>query len=323
LDFDALISGLDRHTLDGITRGSIYALVALGYTMVYGVMKLINFAHSEVFMVGTWTVLGVYTVLGATAGAGLGMVIAATLLALVAAMLASAGTALAVERIAYRPLRKKGAPPLIFLITGIGCSMVLVELFGQVFEVFFGPPFGRVTVNIPSVLETKELFTIPGVDLVITNTRLIIILGAILMMLALDTFVNKSRLGRGVRAVAQDPDTASLMGVNQNRVIMLVFVLGGAMAGVAALLYTIQYDITKFDIGFIIGLKAFTAAVLGGIGNLRGALVGGLLLGIAEVYASTIWSSEWANVTAFVVLVVILMFRPTGLLGESLGKARA
>jgi branched-chain amino acid transport system permease protein len=135
--------------------------------------------------------------------------------------------------------------------------------------------------------------------------------------------VNKSRLGRGVRAVAQDPDTASLMGVNQNRVIMLVFVLGGAMAGVAALLYTIQYDITKFDIGFIIGLKAFTAAVLGGIGNLRGALVGGLLLGIAEVYASTIWSSEWANVTAFVVLVVVLMFRPTGLLGESLGKARA
>jgi branched-chain amino acid transport system permease protein len=147
--------------------------------------------------------------------------------------------------------------------------------------------------------------------------------GAIVMMVALDTFVNKSRLGRGVRAVAQDPDTASLMGVNQNRVIMLVFVLGGAMAGVAALLYTVQYDITKFDIGFIIGLKAFTAAVLGGIGNLRGALVGGLLLGIAEVYASTIWSSEWANVTAFVVLVVVLMFRPTGLLGESLGKARA
>jgi branched-chain amino acid transport system permease protein len=236
-------------------------------------------------------------------------------------MLASAGTALAVERIAYRPLRRKGAPALIFLITGIGCSMVLVETFGQVLRVFFGPPFGRVTVNIPSVLETKVLFTIG--DLTITNTRLLIIIGAIVMMLALDTFVNKSRLGRGVRAVAQDPDTASLMGVNQERVIMLVFVLGGAMAGVAALLYTLQYDITKFDIGFIIGLKAFTAAVLGGIGNLRGALVGGLVLGVAEVYASTIWSSEWANVTAFVVLVIVLMFRPTGLLGESLGKARA
>jgi branched-chain amino acid transport system permease protein len=151
----------------------------------------------------------------------------------------------------------------------------------------------------------------------------IIILGAILMMVALDFFVNKSRLGRGVRAVAQDPDTASLMGVNRERVIMLVFVLGGAMAGVAALLYTIQYDSTKFDVGFIIGLKAFTAAVLGGIGNLRGALVGGIILGIVEVYGSALWDSSWTNVFAFVVLVLVLMFRPTGLLGESLGKARA
>ena len=323
MDFDALISGLDRHTLDGITRGSIYALVALGYTMVYGVMKLIYFAPSEVFMVGTWAVLGVYTAIGVTAGAGVGMVIFATLLALLAAMLASAGTGLAVERIAYRPLRKKGAPPLIFLITGIGCSLVLMEVFGQVLRVFFGRPFGRVTVNIPSILETRTVFTIPGLDLPVSNTRILIIVGAVVMMLALDTFVNKSRLGRGVRAVAQDADTASLMGVNQERVIMLVFVLGGAMSGVAALLYTVQYDITKFDIGFIIGLKAFTAAVLGGIGNLRGALVGGLFLGIVEVYASAIWDSSWTNVYAFVVLVVILMFRPTGLLGESLGKARA
>ena len=201
--------------------------------------------------------------------------------------------------------------------------MVLVEVFGQVLRVFFGRPFGRVTVNIPPVLETKTIFTIPGVDLAVSNTRILIIVGAIVMMLALDTFVNKSRLGRGVRAVAQDADTASLMGVNQERVIMLVFVLGGSMAGVAALLYTVQYDITKFDIGFIIGLKAFTAAVLGGIGNLRGALVGGLFLGIVEVYASAVWDSSWTNVYAFVVLVVILMFRPTGLLGESLGKARA
>ena len=245
------------------------------------------------------------------------------MLALLAAMLASAGTALAVERIAYRPLRKKGAPALIFLITGIGCSMVLVEIFGQVLKFFFGPPFGRVLVNVPAVLETKTVFTIPGLDLAVSNTRILIIVGAIVMMVALDTFVNKSRLGRGVRAVAQDPDTASLMGVNQERVIMLVFVLGGAMAGVAALLFTIQYDSTKFDIGFIIGLKAFTAAVLGGIGNLRGALVGGLFLGIVEVYASAVWDSSWTNVYAFVVLVVILMFRPTGLLGESLGKARA
>jgi len=323
VDFDNLINGLDRATLDGITRGSIYALVALGYTMVYGVMKLINFAHSEVFMVGTWTVLGVYTAIGATSSSGTGMVIGATLLALLAAMLASAGTALAVERIAYRPLRKKGAPALIFLITGIGCSMVLVEVFGQVLKYFFGPPFGRVLVNVPAVLETKTVFTIPGIDLAISNTRILIIVGAIVMMVALDTFVNKSRLGRGVRAVAQDPDTASLMGVNQERVIMLVFVLGGRRIIEDTLLFTIQYDSTKFDIGFIIGLKAFTAAVLGGIGNLRGALVGGLFLGIVEVYASAIWDSSWTNVYAFVVLVVVLMFRPTGILGESLGKARA
>ena len=214
MDWNNLFSGLDRHTLDGITRGSIYALVALGYTMVYGVMKLINFAHSEVFMVGTWTVLGVYTLIGATSDMGIAMIILATLLALVAAMIASAATALAVERIAYRPLRKKGAPPLIFLITGIGCSMVLVETFGQVLKAFFGPPFGRVLVDVPVVLPTKVLFTIPGVDLEITNTHIIIIFGAIVMMVALDFFVNKSRLGRGVRAVAQDPDTASLMGVN-------------------------------------------------------------------------------------------------------------
>jgi len=143
------------------------------------------------------------------------------------------------------------------------------------------------------------------------------------MMVALDVFINRTRLGRGVRAVAQDPDTAALMGVNKDRVIMLIFVLGGAMAGVAAALYELQFGITKFDIGFLIGIKAFTAAVLGGIGNLRGALVGGLLLGVVEVYSSTLFSSNWEDVTAFVVLVVVLMFRPTGILGESLGKARA
>ena len=238
-----------------------------------------------------------------------------------AAALASASVALAVERIAYRPLRKKNAPPLIFLITAIGCSLVLVEIFGLVLRVFFGPPFGRAPVGVPSPIQTHTLITLG--DVRITNVQVFIILGAVLMMVALDQFVNRSRLGRGVRAVAQDPDTAALMGVNQDRVIMLVFILGGAMAGVAGLLFTINFDITKFDIGFIIGIKAFTAAVLGGIGNLRGALVGGLLLGIVEVYASAVFSSNWADVTAFIVLVLVLMFRPTGLLGESLGKARA
>ncbi len=320
MDFSGLFDSIGVNTLNGLTKGSIYALVALGYTLVYGVLRLINFAHSEVFMVGTWTVLGVYTFLGATGSSGLGMIILATGLALICATIASASVALAVERIAYRPLRRKGAPQLIFLITAIGCSLTLVEVFGFVLRQFFGPPFGRALISIPELIPNAT-FTVG--DTPVRNTALVVIIGAIVMMIALDQFVNRTRLGRGVRAVAQDPDTAALMGVNQDRVIMLVFVLGGAMAGVAAMLYTLHYDITKFDIGFLIGLKAFTAAVLGGIGNLRGALVGGLLLGVVEVYSSTLFSSNWEDVTAFVVLVVVLMFRPTGILGESLGKARA
>jgi branched-chain amino acid transport system permease protein len=143
------------------------------------------------------------------------------------------------------------------------------------------------------------------------------------MMICLGLFINRTRYGRGVRAVAQNPDTAALMGVNKDRVIMLIFLLGGLLAGAAALLYAVRYGNTRFNVGFLLGLKAFTAAVLGGIGNLRGALLGGLLLGVVEVYAATLTTSNWEDVAAFVVLVVVLLFRPTGLLGESLGRARA
>ena len=321
MDFAELFGSLGEHTVNGLSKGAIYALVALGYTLVYGVLRLINFAHSEVFMVGTWAVLGVYSMLGVTGASSGPMIALALVLGLVAAVVASAVVALLVDRIAYRPLRRKNATPLIYLITAIGCSLVLVETFGYVLRAFFGPPFGRALISLPTLVPSKTLFTIG--DTSISNIQLIVVFGALGMMLALDTFVNKSRLGRGVRAVAQDPDTAALMGVNKDRVIMLVFVLGGAMAGVAAMLYELRFGITKFDIGFLIGIKAFTAAVLGGIGNLRGALVGGLALGVVEVYSSTLFSSNWEDVTAFVVLVVVLMFRPTGILGESLGKARA
>ena len=170
------------------------------------------------------------------------------------------------------------------------------------FKVIFGPPFGRALVSLPTLVERNTILTIG--DTGITNIQIIVIVGALVMMLALDSFVNQSRFGRGVRAVAQDPDTAALMGVNKDRVIMLVFVLGGAMAGVAAVLTSMRFGITKFDIGFLIGIKAFTAAVLGGIGNLRGALLGGLLLGIVEIYSSSLFSSNWKDVIAFVVLVV-------------------
>jgi branched-chain amino acid transport system permease protein len=272
-------------------------------------------------MTGTWAVLGVYTALGVTSSSGIGMTALALVLGLVGAVAASALVALGVDRVAYRPLRKKNAPPLIYLITAIGCSLVLMETFGWVLKFLFGAPFGRALISLPTLVENKDVISFGSTT--ITNIQLIVVFGALVMMVALDTFVNKSRLGRGVRAVAQDPDTSALMGVNKDRVIMLVFVLGGAMAGVAAMLYELSFGITKFDIGFLIGIKAFTAAVLGGIGNLRGALVGGLLLGIVESFSSALFSSNWQDVTAFVVLVVVLMFRPTGILGESLGKARA
>jgi branched-chain amino acid transport system permease protein len=327
VNFDPLIDHLGQHTIDGLAKGAIYALIALGYTLVYGVLRLINFAHSEVFMVGTFAVLGVWTAMGVQSRPPTGEAILVLLIGLLAAAVASGGTALAIERVAYRPLRKRNAPPLIFLITAIGLSLVLVEIFGQLlpdtlgrtFPTLFGRP--RQIIGMPTIIEQRNVITIG--DVAITNVQMIIFVAVLVMMFGLDRFINRTRYGRGVRAVAQNPETAALMGVNQDRVIMLIFVLGGIMAGVAALLWSMRFGITQNSIGFVLGLKAFTAAVLGGIGNLRGALLGGLLLGVVEVYGATLFSSAWEDVIAFVVLIVVLMFRPTGLLGESLGRARA
>ncbi|GAA2467313.1 branched-chain amino acid ABC transporter permease [Winogradskya consettensis] len=313
MNFDELFGHLGQHTVDGLAKGSIYALVALGYTLVYGVLKLINFAHSEVFMIGTFAVLGVWNLLGADGTQGVAMTLLLLAAGLLGGALASGATAVAVERVAYRRLRQLNAPPLIFLITAIGISMVLSETFG-IWQ-------GRLVVGMPTLIKQKVAFTIFGTE--VTNTQLITIVAALVMMFALDQFINRTRYGRGVRAVAQNPDAAALMGVNKDRVIMLIFLLGGLLAGAAALLYSVRYGNTRFNVGFLLGLKAFTAAVLGGIGNLRGALLGGLLLGVVEVYAATLTQSNWEDVAAFVVLVVVLLFRPTGLLGESLGRARA
>jgi branched-chain amino acid transport system permease protein len=313
VNFDELFGHLGQHTVDGLAKGSIYALIALGYTLVYGVLKLINFAHSEVFMIGTFAVLGVWNLLGADGSEGVGMTLVLLAVGLLAGALASGATAVAVERVAYRRLRRMNAPPLIFLITAIGLSLVLSETFG-IWQ-------GRLIVGMPTLVKQKVAFSIGNTD--VTNTQLITVVAALVMMFALDQFINRTRYGRGVRAVAQNPDAAALMGVNKDRVIMLIFLLGGLLAGAAALLYAIRYGNTRFNVGFILGLKAFTAAVLGGIGNLRGALLGGLLLGVVEVYAATLTQSNWEDVAAFVVLVVVLLFRPTGLLGESLGRARA
>ncbi len=361
-------------TVSGLVLGLIYSLVALGYTMVYGVLRLINFAHSEIFMVGTFgSLITITQVLGVPLfndangypyKSGIALVL--TLVAcLIGAVLVSGAGAVVLERTAYRPLRgagdmygavilafisafvgsmifttelminltfalvatapisygymrifKKGrqAPRLAFLISAIGSSMAMAEAVAT-----WGPD-NRLVYKLPRVLEKKTLFKLFGTDIRIDYV--IVAVGAILMMTSLLLFVNKTRLGRGIRAVAQDVETSRILGVNVNSVILITFLLGGCMAGGAAMMFTLVYDQTRFNIGFLLGVKSFTAAVLGGIGNIRGALLGGIVLGLAENYGSSIFGGQWKDVIAFVVLLVVLMFRPTGILGESLGKAR-
>jgi branched-chain amino acid transport system permease protein len=300
-------------TVDGLTLGAVYALIALGYTLVYGVLRLINFAHSEIFMFGVFGSLFTLHALnidGAKTGAGLALTLAATT---IAAMAVSGLAAVVMERVAYRPLRRRGAPRLAALITAIGISLFLQELFAL--------RYGRNFVGFPRIIERSEVSSFGGAN--ISNVKVLVFVSAIVLMVALERFVARSRLGRGIRATAQDPETAALMGVNIDRVVMLTFLLGGMLAGAAGTLWGVFFEQARYNIGFLPGIKAFTAAVLGGIGNIRGALVGGLLLGLLENYGATVLGGEWKDVFAFAVLVLVLMFRPTGILGESLGRSRA
>jgi branched-chain amino acid transport system permease protein len=318
-------------TISGLVLGSIYALVALGYTMVYGVLQLINFAHSEVFMYGTFATAWVFVLFNRTGADHIGGQVPFFLIALVAAMLVSGLVALLLERVAYRPLLKKNAPKLIALISAIGASFTLSEAMGLRDRIarWFGlednlskyVSNARNNYTMPVQINPKGLFTIG--DYRVTDIDVIVILAALLMMVGLQAFVSRTKFGRGIRAVAQDPESAALMGVNSTRVIQLTFFLGGLMAGAAAALYMIRIGSTRNDAGFVFGVKAFTAAVMGGIGNLRGALLGGLVLGVAENWGSAFLGTQWKDVVAFVLLIVILLFRPSGLLGEALGKARA
>jgi branched-chain amino acid transport system permease protein len=316
VNFSGLIHNLGPLTATGLAQGAIYALFALGYTLVYGVLRLINFAHSEVFMVGTFAALIVWGWFGldqnSNTPALLG-VIGYLAIGLLGAIIASGITALIVELVAYRPLRRRNAPPLAFLITAIGASTAISEGVGVLTH--------HSIRGVPPLIQPATVVQIGNTR--ITNLQILIIVLALVMMFALDTFINRSRMGRGVRAVAQNPDSAALMGVNKNRVISLVFLLGGLMAGVAAVMYVMKIGDTRYDAGFTLGIKAFTAAVLGGIGNLRGALLGGFVVGLAENYGAGLFGTQYQDVVAFVLLIGILMFRPTGLLGESLGRARA
>ena len=316
MNFSGLIDEFGPLTVAGLAQGAIIALFALGYTLVYGVLRLINFAHSEVFLVGTYACLIAWGWFGLdqnSAAPDFGAMLGFMALGLVAAIVVSGFVALMVEMVAYRPLRRRNAPPLAFLITAIGASLAISETVGVLTH--------RLQRGVPPIIQARTVITVGNTH--ITNLQILIVVLALVMMFVLDRFINGSRLGRGIRAVAQNPDSAALMGVNKSRVISLVFLIGGLMAGIAAVMYDLKIGVTKYDAGFLLGIDAFTAAVLGGIGNLRGALVGGLLLGVLQNYAAGLFGSSWLHGAAFVLLVLILMFRPTGLLGESLGRARA
>ncbi|MGN6324740.1 branched-chain amino acid ABC transporter permease [Pseudolysinimonas sp.] len=318
LDFTAFVQGFWSNTFGGLTYGAVYGLIALGYTLVYGVLNLINFAHSEVFISGVYAVVFTLTGLGFNGdppGLAWPALIGDLLLALLAGMIASAVVAFLVERVAYRTLRRKNPPRLVYLITAIGVSFTIQYLFF----------LWRGAQPEPSVI---LLPTVPVFDIfggIVYNFQIVIIVAAIVTMIAVDQFIRRSRTGRGIRAVAQDPDTATLMGVNRERIIVITFIIGGLVAGVGAIAWIMLVPQgAQYNGGFILGVKAFAAAVLGGIGNVRGALLGGLLIGLIGNYGQTLLgASEWSDVVAFVVLVVVLIVRPTGILGQSMGRSRA
>jgi branched-chain amino acid transport system permease protein len=315
---------LPQVLLDGIVLGFMYALIALGYTMVYGVLEFINFAHSEIFVLGAFVGVEVLLLLESAGQLAALHPAAVILLVIVAGMAISGVAAMALERVAYRPLL--GGPRLIALISAIGASFFLQDGL-RLFESLWRNTF---YLNYPS-LEFLERNLPVTANLVIPMKSLLVIVTALLTLAGLYFFVNHTKLGTAIRAVAQDPDTASLMGVAVNRVIALTFFVGGALGGLAGVLFGIHYSLVNPYTGFVPGIKAFTAAVLGGIGNIPGAMLGGMMLGLLEAFAASYLSimtdgafgAEYKDVVAFLVLIVILIFRPRGLLGEAVREGKA
>ena len=298
-------------TVQGLSDGFLYALIALGYTLVYGVLQLINFAHSEVFMSGGFAGYFVLrTLIGSSSPHGMSSV-GLVVVGIAAGAAAGGAVAFVLERVAYRPLRRHNAPRLAFLISAIGASFFLYNLAGK--------EFGRDSASIPTPFnQSATVFTVFGAS--VTTYEIVIAISAVVMLVLLDRLVAVTRLGRGIRAVAQDADTAALMGVDIDRTISQTFVIGGLLGGAAGFLFGLSSGVV-YTMGFTPGLKAFTAAVLGGIGNVRGAVLGGLLLGVTENLGVACVQSSWRDVIAFGILVLVLLVRPTGLLGERLGRS--
>ena len=301
---------LVQQTINGLTRGAVFALIALGYTMVYGIIELINFAHGDVFMLGLFISLAWFTLLGVT-GALTGWKLLTLLpLVFVLTMLTTAALNVAIDRIAYRPLRR--SPRLAPLITAIGVSFMLEN----VALLWKGPAPIAYPDVFPSVDILREWF---GIDSAIfLTTKDILVVGTTIpLMIGLHYFVTRTRWGKAMRATAQDRETAQAMGIDVERTILITFFVGGALAGAAGLIQGMYYNIGQWWMGYQAGLRAFTAAVLGGIGSMSGAALGGLVIGFLSAWSDQYISARWTNAIVFSILIVVLVFRPRGLLGET------
>ncbi|HUH39520.1 MAG TPA: high-affinity branched-chain amino acid ABC transporter permease LivH [Castellaniella sp.] len=300
-----LLPLLTQQLFNGLSLGAIYALIAIGYTMVYGIIGMINFAHGEIYMIGAYVGLVTLSAIGVNSGLPLPIMILAML---IVAILVTAVYGFAIEKVAYAPLR--GSPRLVPLISAIGMSIFLQNWVatGQ----------GARDMAVPSLITGSLEFTIGSSDFTVTApySRIMIIIVTVLLMIGLSLFIKYSRTGQASRACSQDLHMANLLGIDTNRIISLTFVIGAMLAAVGGVLIALAIGKLNPFIGFIAGIKAFTAAVLGGIGSIPGAMLGGVLLGLAETFAAAFISSQYKDIVAFLLLVFILLFRPTGLLGK-------
>ncbi|PHP66050.1 branched-chain amino acid ABC transporter permease LivH [Zhengella mangrovi] len=300
-----------QQLINGLTLGSIYGLIAIGYTMVYGIIGMINFAHGDIFMVGSFIALALIVAIGLTAASSTGFIILALLIVLIISMVFTAAWGWTVERLAYRPLR--GSFRLAPLITAIGMSIVL-QNFVQVTQ---GARVKPLQPIISGGVTLMEGVTENGPIVVqLSYMQMLIIALTTALMIGFTLLINKTSLGRAQRSCEQDQKMAALLGVNVDRTISLTFVMGAALAAVAGLMFLLLYGVIDFYIGFLAGVKAFTAAVLGGIGSLPGAMLGGLLIGLIEVFWSGYFTVEYKDVAAFSILAIVLIFLPSGLLGK-------
>ena len=295
-----------QQLINGLTFGSIYGLIAIGYTMVYGILGMINFAHGDIFMLGSFIAILAILVLGVTAGTPVLLLLLALLLVLVIAMTINGVWGWTLERLAYRPLR--GSFRLAPLITAIGIS-IAISNFVQVTQ-------GPGIKPIPAIITGAYRFDIGGTIVQVSNTQIVVVAATLVLMAIFAFIITRTPLGRAQRAVEQDPRMASLLGVNVDQTISITFVIGASLAAFAGLLYLLYYGVISFSMGFNAGVNAFTAAVLGGIGSIPGAMLGGLLLGLIETMWGGYISTEYKDVASFAILAIVLILFPSGLLGR-------